>query len=114
MTQQPEPTPIRPFADFISETNRGTTHAKLTAAMHDLVTAVREHGKSGTLTLTIKVAPLAKGDDSQFTVTEDLSLKAPRPEPRPSIYFADRAGNLTTSDPSAMTFDEFSDLPDRP
>lgn len=106
--------PIRPFYEFITETNRGNTHAALSAGLHDLVEAVRAHGRAGTLTLTIKVAPLAKGDDSQFTVAEEISVKAPKPDPRPSIYFADRGGNLTTADPSSVTFDEFSDLPDRP
>lgn len=105
---------IRPFSEYLIETNRGTTHAKLTAELHDLVAAVREHGRSGSLTLTIKVAPFAKGDDSQLTVTEEIAVKAPKPDPRPSIYFADRAGNLTTKDPSAMPFDQFNDLPDRP
>lgn len=112
MSHQQEP--IRPFADFIAETNRGNTHAALTAGMHDLVEAVRTHGRAGTLTLTVKIAPLAKGDDSQFTVAEEVKVSAPKPDPRPSIYFTDRSGNLTTSDPSAVTFDDFSDLPDRP
>jgi hypothetical protein len=112
--KHPSHEPIRPFAEFITETNRGNTHAALSAGLHDLVEAVRTHGRAGTLTLTVKVAPLAKGDDSQFSVAEEISLKAPKADPRPSVYFADRAGNLTTSDPSSVTFEEFNDLPDRP
>lgn len=110
----PQHEPIRPFADFITETNRGNTHAALTAALHDLVEAVRTHGRSGSLTLTVKVGLLGKGDDSQLTVSEHVDLKAPKPDDRSSLYFVDRAGNLSQSDPNAVTFDDFSDLPDRP
>lgn len=113
MTDTAAMPPIRPFNEFITETNRGRTHDELTLTLHDLVEAVRQHGRKGTLTLTISVAPLSKNDDSQFTVTEEIKVSAPKPDPRPSIYFADREGNLTTKDPQAMTFEEFSDLPDR-
>lgn len=110
MTDQP----IRPFRDFISETNRGRTHDNLTAELHDLVDAVRQFGRKGTLTLTITVSPLAKGDDSQLAVTEEVKTAKPAAAPRPSIYFSDRAGNLTTSDPNSLPFESFRELPDSP
>ena len=106
-------TAIRPFSDFIAETSRGRTHDTLSVELHDLVQAVREHGKKGTLTLTITVAPFSKGDDSQFTVTEEVKASKPKAEPRPSIYFADRAGNLSTSDPNQSTL-PIAELPERP
>lgn len=106
--------PVRPFADFIAETNRGRTHDTLTAELHDLVAAVQQHGRKGTLTLTLTVAPLAKGDDSQFTVTEEVKTSKPKADPRPSIYFVDRAGNLNTDDPNALPLPVFRDLPDTP
>lgn len=104
---------IRPFAEFLQETSNGTTHDELSIDLHELIRAVREHGKKGSLTLTITVAPLSKRDDSQLTVTEEIKVAAPKPEPRPSIYFADRNGNLSRTDPAQLAMD-LRELPTPP
>lgn len=90
---------IRPFADFLVANDKGRTHAQLSEALHDLVAAVRDTGKAGTVTLQIKVAPLGK-DVDQLKVTANVGLKRPAEEPRPSIFFADADGNLSRTDPN--------------
>lgn len=94
---------IRPFAASLQEMDRGRTHADLSEALHDLTAAVVEHGKAGELSLRIKVAPLG-ADTTQLKVTAAVAVKLPRPEPHPSIFWADDDGNLSRNDPQQLAF----------
>lgn len=105
---------VRPFADFLRETNRGRTHDELSTALHDLVAAVVDTGKGGALTLTVKVGRLSATDDHQLTVVEDVRLKLPTAEPRKSVFFADAAGNLSRSDPRQLAFESLRSVDDPP
>lgn len=102
-TPQPETEPvIRPFADVLQELQGGRTHSDLSEALHALTTAVREHGKAGTLQLTVKIDPVSKGDGSTVTVTANVVSKAPRSEPKKSIFFLADDGNLCRDDPRQL------------
>lgn len=90
----------RPFAEFVVQTNRGITHARLTKALHDLIAAVTDTGKGGELVLKVKVAPLKKGATGQLEVSEQVTTKLPQTDAPISIFWADAEGNLTRSDPN--------------
>lgn len=96
---------IKPFAAFLTTTNKGKTHAELSERLHELIGKVLDTGKSGAITLTVKVAA-EDADARRLTVTETISVKLPQPDARKSLFFADPTGNLTRQDPLQMSFDD--------
>lgn len=88
----------RPFNQWLLEQRGGSLHGELSDRMQELVAAVAIEGKTGSLTITIKVSPAAAGTN-QFVVTDDVKVKSPEPERGASLFFADPAGNLSRSDP---------------
>lgn len=90
---------VRPFADWLAEQRNGHAAAELSEAFNDLIEAVAEFGKSGSLTFTVKVAPASKGDVVSVLVTDTITLKAPEGERPQSVFFVDSDANLTRQNP---------------
>jgi hypothetical protein len=98
-TQSAEPPQVRPFAAFLQEQSRGRTHLELSEQLHALIAAVAETGKAGSLVLRIDVKPISPGDTSTLTVTDAITVKAPKADRPKSIFFVDGTGNLSREDP---------------
>jgi hypothetical protein len=114
MTAQPkDDVPIRPFADFLREQSKGTTHDELSIALHDLVQRVRDTGKKGFVTLTVGVE-LMKGSDKAVFVSDAIKLKLPEHDRETSLFFADRDGNLVRNDPDQLSFESLREVPPPP
>lgn len=88
---------IVPFATVLQQVAKGTAHNKLSELLAELTAAVRDHGKGGSLSITVKVEP-TKGTSENLTVSITSTLKAPQAT-EASIFFADDTGNLTRHDP---------------
>lgn len=95
---------IRPFAATLQEIAGGTVHTRLSDQLQQLVTAVTDTGKKGTLTLQLTVAPLKPGNVSNLVVTAKTALKAPEGDDAApsSVFFHDREGNLSREDPTQL------------
>lgn len=93
---------VRPFADFLVEQRSGRTHTELGEALNELVEAVADTGKSGTLTLTLKVKPAGKAE-GMVTIVDDVIVKPPKGERGEAIYFIDANHNLTRHNPAQQT-----------
>lgn len=102
---------VRPFADWLREQSGGRTHDDLTEALAEVVTAVGDTGKKGTVTLTITVAPLDKNGGSALTVTDAIKKAVPQHDRRKSIFYGDKAGNLLRDDPRQPTFEGLTEVP---
>jgi hypothetical protein len=89
---------VRPFAAVLQELDRGRVHDEASTKLHDLINDVIDCEKDGTLTIKIKVGPIAKNDVSVLVVSADVDSRPPK-QPRTSAYFVDRSGNLTRRDP---------------
>ena len=89
----------RPFADFLVQQRDGALHSEMTDALHELVEAVRAHGKPGTITFTLKVKPAGRLDNAVM-VTDDVKLKKPVGERGDSLFFVSLSGNLTRENPA--------------
>lgn len=100
MTATTDDRTIRPFAAILQELAKGTVHTELSTALADLMVAVQEHQKKGSITLKLTVEP--KGD--AYSVSSDITVAAPKAKPS-SIFFADDSGNLTRSDPRQEAFE---------
>lgn len=89
---------IRPFADYIREQAKGATHEELSEKLHELVNAVVETGKKGTLTLQITVDHVKKAEAHVLQVTDRVVMKAPEHDRQVSVFFSDH-GNLSRNNP---------------
>jgi hypothetical protein len=93
-TERPQ---TKPFAQFVQEQRSGGLHGEASEMLAELVAAVQQHGKSGSLTLEVKVAP---GEAPGTLVVRDvLKAKLPEAEKSASLFFADDHGNLSRRDP---------------
>lgn len=90
---------VRPFADWLREQSSGKTHDEMSESLWDLIARVQETGKKGQLILSISVEPM-KGDESVLVVSDEIKLKLPEFPRKPSVFYADRNGNLTRSNPN--------------
>lgn len=106
MTDTPR---IRPFADFLREQAKGHSHDELSEGLRDLVQRVADTGKKGSITYVVVVEP-TKGTDA-LTVHDEIKLKLPEHDRDASLFFRDRDGNLTRSDPNQLAFDSLREVP---
>lgn len=98
-TEDGAPAP-QPFSSWLFAQRNGTTHAELTDGLAALAEAVMETGKSGSLTLQIKVGKASKNGGHQMLVSDVVVVKAPTPARTESIFFFDeKTCSLTRQDP---------------
>lgn len=102
---------VRPFAHVLGEINRGAVADEAAAALAELVAAVRDTGRKGTVKLTITVAPFS-GSEEVIQVTGTVDLKAPKPHQPASIFYADDTGSLSRNDPNALPMFTERDVPE--
>lgn len=79
---------MKAFNQFLVDLNDGSTHSGLTADLTELLQAVQNTGRGGSLTLKIKIASASKGGSSvdKITITADRKLELPKPE-QPQDFF---------------------------
>lgn len=100
------------FAVFLVQHSRGEAHDQISGELRELLTAVQEHGRKGSLTVKVTVEP-PKGhvDGAPVLVTVESDLKAPRPIAPPAMYFVDDDGRPTRNDPRQTSAFDVRDLP---
>jgi hypothetical protein len=100
------------LAVFLVQHSRGEAHAQASSELRELLNAVQEHGRKGSLTLKINVEP-PKGhvDGAPVLVSVESELKAPRPIAPPAMYFVDDDGRPTRNDPRQTAAFDVRDLP---
>ena len=89
------------FNVFLADLNDGSTLAGLTGDLTELVQAVQAHGKSGSMTLKIKVAPATKGGQEvdKITITAERKLELPKPEHAQDFFWLTADGQPTRKHP---------------
>ncbi len=92
---------IRPFADVLRDLGKGQVADEMSIMLTELVTAVRDYGRKGYLTLKIEVAPM-KGNEDMLAVAAKATSKPPESDPVSAIFYADSDGNLLRDDPAQM------------
>lgn len=92
-------TVVRPFAAFLQEQSGGQLHDELSTRLHDLIAAVRETGKAGSISLKIDIKPIPGTDGRTLTVTDTVAAKLPKTERPKSIFFVTDDFNLSRTDP---------------
>lgn len=102
--------PIRPFADFFREQSGGKTHDEMSEAIYDVVQKVRDTGKAGSVTLTFKISTL-KGDENVLVIEDAIKVRMPEHDRKASMFFPDKHGNLSRSDPRQLAFESLREVP---
>ena len=92
----------RPFTDTLVALRWGTLHDELTDELNKLVQVCGDTGKTGELTLKLKLKP---GSGGQIEVVDDLTVKSPKPTKTTSIMFATVENNLTREDPRQQSLE---------
>lgn len=89
--------PGKPFSDVLGEIENGELLTELTVKTYDVIAAVMETRKPGSMTIKLKFSPTGKG-----TVNVDASFDANEPEhDRPTTtFFVGRDLSLQRNDPS--------------
>jgi hypothetical protein len=111
MTTQPETQHDDEFAVFLVQHSRGEAHAQISGELRELLSAVQEHGRKGSLTIKVSVEP-PKGhvDGAPVLVAIESEVKAPRPIAPPAMYFVDDEGRPTRNDPRQMQAFDVRDI----
>lgn len=90
------------FGILLQDLRKGQALDEVSEKMDELVRAVRETGKAGSLTLNIKVKPAGKGDGTTVLVEDDVKSKPPQ-HSREAIFFSTQKGRLTRDNPNQRT-----------
>lgn len=99
------------FAQMLSQISHGDAAEQASDLLAQLVKAVGEHEREGTLTLVISVKPRGK-DSGQVEVTAKTATKLPVREIAPSMFFVTEDGGLVRDNPRQKKF-PFADAPVR-
>lgn len=86
------------FLAFLASISKGRTAKELGAKLQELVAAVEDTGKGGTLTARFTVKPAGKS--GALTVTDEVIVKPPKLARPESIFFPDDNHNLLRSNPN--------------
>ncbi len=94
-TQDQEPTSI---LVFLEQHAKGRTRDELSEKLRDLILAVQDIGKPGSITLKVAAKRI---NDGQVELAAQVTTKLPD-IPQASIWFATGDGELTRDDPTQM------------
>lgn len=86
----------RPIADVLRQVHGGTVYEQAGALLADLVAAVHETRKSGSIKLELKVK--ANGENAVF-IAASVSSKVPARALGETIFFIGADGDLVREDP---------------
>lgn len=98
---------MKAFSIFLNDLNNGTTHAGLTGDFNELLQSVKSVGRSGSLTLKIKIAPATKGgaEVDKITITAERKLELPKPEQPSDFFYLTDDGMPTRQHPRQHSLD---------
>jgi hypothetical protein len=87
------------FQETILQVNNGAALAELSDALAKLVAAVRQTGKKGSLTLTLRVTPASKASSDVLLVEAEVKARVPEQERGSTIFYATDNNLLVRNDP---------------
>lgn len=97
MTQQ-DTRSAETFTAALSGIDHGEVAGKANDLLVQLVQAVREKGRKGSVTVVLEVRPY-KGNALNVEVAATVTAKMPQDEPPAGLFFVSEDGALTRDDP---------------
>lgn len=89
---------MRLFTDILRDIRKGRPVEEATMVLADVVRAVDETGKEGSVTVTLKIKPSKHGGPEKTLICE-VKAKKPIAEIAPAVFFSDKDGDLQRFDP---------------
>lgn len=89
---------MRLITDILREIRKGRPVEEATNALADVVRAVDETGKEGSVTITLKVKPTKHGGPEKQLICE-IKAKKPICDIAAAVFFSDDEGDLFRVDP---------------
>lgn len=83
-------------SDWLKVHNAGEVDRKLTEALREVLAAVMDLGRSGSITLKLTVS---QQDDASVLVLPDITAKVPQPPTRAQHFYVDAERRLALADP---------------
>jgi hypothetical protein len=90
---------MRLITDVLRDIRKGRPVEEATTALADVVRAVDETGKDGSVTITLKVKA-AKHGGPEKTIIAEVKAKKPVADIAPAVFFSDADGDLHRVDPN--------------
>ena len=90
----------RPFLETFGQMRSGRLMEDCATGLQEIVNAVRITGKSGEMTIKIKVKPPKAGGAAYLMVEDSLSVKVPKLDHGDTVFFHTKDGGLSRQDPS--------------
>ncbi len=90
---------MRLITDILRDIRKGRPVEEATQALADVVRAVDETGKKGSVTITLDVVPSKHGGPEKMLVCKIKTTK-PIADIAPAIFFSDEQGDLHRVDPN--------------
>jgi hypothetical protein len=88
------------FAVFLQDLRDGRTHAEMSSGLADLLAAVKDTGKGGTLTLQLKIKPGARGRDvDKVIIVDNVKVDLPKPERGEDFFWVNDDNQLSRNHP---------------
>lgn len=94
-----------PFSQQLAFINKGTLDDELSEGLAEVIKAVRETGKKGSITLTINCQMLNTRDENTMKITPVVKLNTPELDRADTIMFSTADGDLMRDDPAQVTLD---------
>src|SRR5580704_8181361 len=89
---------MRLITDVLRDIRKGRPVEEATQALADVVRAVDETGKEGSVTVTLKIKPSKHGGPEKTLIAE-VKAKKPVADIAPAVFFSDEDGDLHRVDP---------------
>jgi hypothetical protein len=91
------------YSSTVSQIGHGDLIGQASYSLEELVKAVKETGKSGEMTVTLKIKPRGR-DAGQVEVTGTVKVSSPINDIAPSMFFATDNGELLRDNPAQRQF----------
>ncbi len=85
---------------MLNNLRAGTVADDLSEKLTELVAAVKEAGKTGTLTFRLKVAPASPGDVTKLLITDSIAVSKPEKVKPATLFFPSEDNALLRDDPN--------------
>ncbi|MDA5609979.1 hypothetical protein [Pasteurella multocida] len=93
------------FSTTLSQLNRGELNDELTEVLANVIKAVRDTRKQGSVTLNLKISMLNTRTENQIKITPMVSSKIPELDREESIVFSTADGDVLFDDPNQNGFE---------
>lgn len=90
----------RPFFETLRELRAGRTLEDLGSELALLISAIKATGKSGELTLKLKIKPPKHGSMSYLTIEDQIVTKTPKLDTGDTVFFPTADNGLSRQDPA--------------